>query len=86
MGYTERGLNKRMFKSYESPDESDEEEDYGEWKKRDIKHKGKKYYDGPIRFKSNYNGLGYQPSAHDLGMIYVFNYLEMQQLKQTQKE
>ena len=65
MGFKDRGSSKYCFKNYEeeesslSDDESDSNQDFKLPKKRSASKKAS-YYNGPISFKDNFNGLGYE--------------------------
>jgi hypothetical protein len=65
MGFKDRGHTKFCFKSYDEDDLSDDyQDDLLLPQKRRLR-----YYDGPVKFKDNFNGVGYQPLPNELRKI-----------------
>ena len=66
MGFKDRGDSRFCFATYDSSsNEEDDENDFDfnlPVKRNKSRHK---YYSGPIRFKANYNGIGYVASTAD---------------------
>lgn len=65
MGFKDRGSSKYCFKHYDEEsslsddDDSDFNQEFKLPKKRTASKKAS-YYNGPIAFKDNFNGLGYE--------------------------
>ena len=70
MGFKDRGHTKFCFKSYDEDDlsDDDDQDDVLLPQKRRLR-----YYDGPVRFKDNLNGVGYQPLPNELRKIICIN-------------
>ncbi len=71
MGFKDRGSSKYCFKHYDeesSLSSDDSDSNYMEFKlpKKRLPSKKASYYNGPIAFKDNFNGLGYEPTPNEV--------------------
>lgn len=73
MGFKDRGSSKFCFKHYEEDSsQSDDDEPIMEGQQLPQKREHRKktsYYNGPIAFKDNFNGLGYQPTPNEIQVL-----------------